>query len=188
VSYVDDRLSRIHRGRIIIRYIFGGAWYMTGKRFLVDRMLGKLAKKLRMLGFDTLYFSEIEENELLTMASNEGRILLTRDKELFEKAVKRGIETFLIKSDRWRSQISAVLKRFRISENDLKLFSRCMECNTVLKEVSKQDVVLDVPEYVYMTHERFLKCPMCGKVYWAGTHVEDMVEELRKLKIPVRRE
>ena len=147
-------------------------------KFLADRMLGKLAKKLRLLGFDTLYFSEGEEDELLKIVSREGRILLTRDRDFYEKAVKSGVNVFLLKSDKWRSQLRAIFDRFKIRSEDLSLFSRCTECNGILDEVDKEMIKDRVPEYVYLTHDEFKMCRNCGRVYWRGTHVDRMIDEL----------
>ncbi len=141
-------------------------------------MLGKLAKKLRILGFDAEYYADIGEDEILE--KSKGRILLTRDKILYRKALKRGLRAFYIKSDKWRSQLKAVSNLFPIEEN-AKPFTRCSVCNTPLKDVEKEEVRGKVPEYVYMTHEQFKICPKCGKVYWKGSHMELIRKDMGKL-------
>jgi len=150
-------------------------------KFLADRMLGRLAKKLRILGFDTLYLREAPEEEILERARREGRILLTKDRDLLCKALKAGLDVYGVKSDKWRSQLSAVLKRFRISSESLEPFSRCIECNTKLEKVDKSRIESLVPEYVYRTQENFYSCPECGRIYWAGSHVEKMKDLLKEL-------
>lgn len=152
-------------------------------RFLADRMLGKLAKKLRLLGFDTLYLRDATEEEIIERALKEDRILLTRDRDLIKKALKSGLNVYGLKADKWRSQVQAVLKRFQIKPEDLDPFSRCMECNVELTRVEKSSVEKIVPEYVFRTQEAFYICPECGRVYWAGTHVERMKELLNEFGI-----
>lgn len=150
-------------------------------KFFGDRMLGKLSKKLRVLGFDILYFPDIPEEKILKLCKNEDRVLLTRDKEMIQKAKKEKIKFFFLKSDNWRSQLKAVRDRFSISLNTCYFFSRCPECNGPLKAVNKETVKNNVPEYVYLTKDKFLLCCSCGKVYWEGTHVENIMKEFRKV-------
>ena len=150
-------------------------------RFLADRMLGKLAKKLRLLGFDTLYFPEEKEEKLLSIAMEQDRILLTKDTDFYKKAMKTGVKIFLLKSDRWRSQLKAVFDKFKIKSSDLTLFSRCMECNEPLETVDKEEIRDRIPEYIYLTHDEFKICKKCGRVYWKGTHVDHMVAELSRI-------
>lgn len=141
-------------------------------------MLGKLAKKLRILGFDTLYYNEIEEDDILKLSKD--RILFTRDKLLERKAKKQGIEVFYIKSDKWRSQLKAVNNRFSI-EKYAKPFTRCSECNGELVHMDKEKVKGEVPEYVYKTVDDFKVCKNCGKVYWKGSHISWIVADVGKL-------
>lgn len=150
-------------------------------KFFADRMLGRLAKKLRILGFDTLYFSDIPEEEILKLCKDESRILLTRDKILADRAMKEGIEFFFLKSDKWYSQLKAVKDKFNLSFEKSLLFERCIECNNPLEYVEKEKVKNRVPEYVYLTNEQFLECPNCSKIYWRGTHVENILKDMNKI-------
>ncbi len=147
-------------------------------RFFADRMLGKLARKLRLLGFDVLYESDIDESRILLLSRD--RILLTRDKILYRRAKKLGLEAFYIKSDGWRSQLRAVAKVYPIV-SEAKPFTRCSICNVELVKVDRESVLGKVPEYVYKSVSEFRKCPKCGRIYWRGTHVDFALEELRKL-------
>lgn len=153
-------------------------WVGSDLRFFCDRMLGKLAKKLRLLGFDVLYFSELDEKEILKLS--ERRILLTRDKILYRWAIKRGIRVFYIKSDRWRSQLKAVASIFPL-EKYAKPFTRCSVCNGILVSVAKEEVQGKVPEYVFKTVEEFKVCEDCGRIYWKGSHIDWIVEDVGKL-------
>jgi len=147
-------------------------------RFTADRMLGKLAKKLRLLGIDTEYFRSIDEESILEFCRKEGRILLTRDRGLYEKALKNGIDVFLLKSDDWKSQLRAIDDKFGIHS---KPYTRCSICNTSLVKVEKEFVKDKIPEYVYLTQDEFYECPKCRRIYWRGTHVEHMEKELRRV-------
>lgn len=147
-------------------------------KFLADAMLGRLAKWLRMLGYDTVYFSQIEDSDLVRIARAEDRMLLTRDRELTRR---KSLRSLLIESDGFEEQMRQLLR-----DLDLKIdgpFSRCARCNTVLRPASKEEVKERVPPYVLRRHARFSLCPHCDKVYWRGTHwqrVQRRIEEIRK--------
>jgi hypothetical protein len=145
-------------------------------RFVADVMLGKLAKWLRILGYDTLYYRETLDRELIEIAEREGRILLTSDRELLKCS---HVEKFYISSDQWRQQLREVVVRFGISEDGV--FTRCVECNSLLKKVAKEEVLGKVPPYIYKTHKEFGRCPKCNRIYWKGTHFEGAKEEVEKI-------
>jgi len=146
-------------------------------KFLVDSMLGRLAKWLRILGYDTLYFPSLDDNDLVRIARAEGRMVLTRDREMVRR---RGIDSLLIESDDFREQIRQLLHDLNLSLEGS--FSRCSVCNSPLRRVSKEAVQERVPPYVFQTQERFSLCPQCGKIYWRGTHWQRMRERLRRLE------
>lgn len=149
-------------------------------KFLADRMLGRLVKWLRILGFDTAYPSFDDDLSLILTARQEGRILLTRDTNLIKR---RNICDFLfIKGDHWEEQLAGIIKGLKL-EIDLnsKIFSRCSLCNTLTKEVDKKEAKLHVPPYVFLTQDRFVYCPSCKKYYWRGTHWQRMVKKIKKL-------
>lgn len=148
-------------------------------------MLGKLAKWLKILGFDAIFFSKIEDEELMAIAGRENRILLTRDTGIIERS--RKVETFFIDSESWREQVKQVLDYFDLWE-DVKPNSRCIECNSLLKEISKKRAKNLVTPFVYTTADTFALCPGCGRIFWRGTHFKDMEfkisELLKKKSIP----
>lgn len=142
-------------------------------RFLADVMLGRLARWLRVLGYDTLYSSDAEDAALARRAQVEDRILLTRDREL---ARRRGIRVVLLSDDRVAEQLRQVLQELGLRSQTA--FSRCIECNIVLADLDRGAAQARVPPYVFNTHDRFRQCPRCGRTYWRGTHWAHMVETL----------
>jgi uncharacterized protein with PIN domain len=149
-------------------------------KFAVDCMLGKLAKWLKILGFDVCFFSKIEDDNLLEIASKEKRILLTRDTGLFERGSLE--QRLFIISENWQDQIHQVLDELRLWDEVLP-YSRCIECNIPLKSLPKKRAQNLVTPFVYEKAESFSLCPDCGRVYWKGTHHKDMgskVDEILK--------
>jgi uncharacterized protein with PIN domain len=151
-----------------------------GKRptFAADAMLGRLAKLLRMLGCDVFYDSGIDDPELKLLAVREGRIVLTRDREIADTNLP--IEVVLVESDLPDEQLREVVERFSLDVEGA-LFTRCLLCNTLVEDVRREDVEERVPPYVYATQERFVRCPSCGRIYWAATHVAGAKRRLQGL-------
>ena len=142
-------------------------------KLLADCMLGRLAKWLRLLGYDTAYENDASDHELARCARAEGRVLLTRDREL---AGRRGLDTLLITSEELEEQVRQVQKALGPPPDSS--LSRCSVCNGRLKEVAAADVVDRVPPYVHRTHSEFFRCTECDRVYWRGSHVREMEAEL----------
>lgn len=144
-------------------------------RLLADCMLGRLTKWLRLLGYDTAYENDATDHELARRARAEGRILLTRDREL---AARRGLETLLIQSEQLEEQVEEV--REALGPPPDPSLARCSVCNGKLEDVSPGDVADRVPPYVLGAHSNFRRCAECGRVYWSGSHVDAMDEELER--------
>ena len=140
-------------------------------------MLGKLAKWLKILGFDTLFFAKIGDDELLAIAEKEERVLLTRDNELFERA--DAASAFFIISEDWQDQLKQVLDRFKLRDK-AKPYSRCIECNAVLKALSRDKAKNLVTPFVYKNAAGFALCPVCGRVFWQGSHQKDMAAKIEE--------
>jgi len=138
-------------------------------RFLADGMLGRLARWLRLLGYDTAYDNAADDLELARRARAEDRVLLTRDREL---AARRGLRTLLIESEVLQEQVRQVQQVWGPAPDPA--LSRCSLCNALLEPAAHAEVAERVPPYVLRTQERFCVCPTCGRAYWAGTHVERM--------------
>lgn len=146
-------------------------------KFVADRMLGKLARWLRVIGQDVAYGPHLSGYGLVRMARREGRLILTRDRAL---AKKRPPDYLLIESDRFREQLRQVVHEYRL--DPLKeAFTRCVECNTLFEPIAKKAVEDKVPPYVFSTQEKFSFCPACRRVYWPATHQQKMLEELKVL-------
>ena len=146
-------------------------------KFIADNMLGSLARWLRILGYDVTYPRQADDNELVRLARAEGRILLTRDVAL---ARRRGLRAFLIESKGLEEQIRQVVRHWGPPPEGP--FSRCPVCNTPLHKVDKEEVKSRVPPYVFRTQENFHLCPGCGRVYWPGTHWNEMRRKIAALQ------
>lgn len=138
-------------------------------RLIADGMLGRLARWLRLLGYDTAYERNTDDLELARRARAEGRVLLTRDRAL---AARRGLRTLLIESERVQEQVRQVVEALGPPPHPA--LSRCSLCNVPLEPATPQQVADRVPPYVLQTQKRFGVCPICGRVYWAGTHLQQM--------------
>jgi uncharacterized protein with PIN domain len=140
-------------------------------------MLGTLAKWLRILGYDALYDPLLDDYQLMRLARAEDRVLLTRDREL---ARRRGVETLLIESQVLDEQLWQVLSELELEPAPA--FSRCPACNGALVPLDREEARSRVPAYVARTHERFRLCPDCGRVYWRGSHWQQMEARLEALR------
>lgn len=135
------------------------------ERFIADVMLGRLARWLRALGYDTEYDSTINDQDLAQRALSENRILLTRDVELTRR---RGLVFLIIEGDALATQLKQVVSALHLPLKGA--FSRCLDCNGKLVDSSRAEVEGKVPPFVLATQTRFRRCPRCGKIYWRGTH------------------
>ena len=150
-------------------------------KLLCDHMLGSLAKWLRILGFDTFYPSaETTDDELLKIARDEDRLLISRDKELIARGKKMSLAVLEIHTTDLEEQLIVVLRR--IGFDTSKLLTRCIVCNTPLVSVEKRRVKPYVPPKVFETRDAFWFCPRCTKYYWMGTHYENMREKITALQ------
>jgi uncharacterized protein with PIN domain len=149
--------------------------------FLVDVNLGKLARHLRLAGFDTAYRNDATDAELIQQMEEENRILLTRDRKLLMRnAVKIG---YLPRSDDPTEQLEEVFKRFDLFD-EIQPYSRCVNCNGVLESVSKESVIDHLEPLTKKYFEEFSQCPDCGQVYWKGSHrnrLDSTIERLLRL-------
>lgn len=142
------------------------------KRFIVDAMLGSLARWLRVLGFDAVYDAALEDSEIVRLARRSGRAVLTKDRRLVQRRALRDFR--LIESQALEAQLLEVLDHFQLAVRPELLFSRCLRCNVPLRDVPRDSVQGRVPQYVFQTRRRFSVCPRCSGVFWPGTHRDRM--------------
>jgi uncharacterized protein with PIN domain len=145
-------------------------------KFIADVMLGRLAKRLRLLGFDVVYSPDLEDRRIVRLAREEDRIVLTRDRELAKRRGLRGV--VLIESDKVSDQLLQM--KDSLDFDSAASLGRCVRCNGPLFRISRKSDVRDsVPDYVYFNLDLFLRCGGCGKVYWKGSHYDRFMEEIR---------
>ncbi len=142
-------------------------------KFFCNGMLGKLCKYLRMCGVDTLYSNEGMKS--LMLSRKENRIFLTRNRQLKNKD---GV--FFVESDILSAQLRIVIKYFNLTDQ-LNFFSRCLRCNELLMNVMKEDIKNLIPFYTYKNFNEFAQCPKCQRIYWKGSHHEEMIQRINNL-------
>lgn len=147
-------------------------------RFIADVHLGKLARHLRMAGFDTWWSNDCDDDEIVRRSLAQRRTILTRDKAMLRRReVERGYFVRAVESE---AQLAEVVRALQL-ESLVAPFVRCRECNAVLEEVPKEAVIDRLPEKVRGFYERFKRCPGCDRVYWEGTHFARMQGVLSRL-------
>jgi uncharacterized protein with PIN domain len=144
------------------------------KKFVADRMLGRLARYLRMLGYDVVYPGEGDDIHLVHIARRDRRILLTRDAHF---AGRTDIRVVLITDGSIERQLKQVVEELRLRPDRVSS-CRCTLCNGNLEEVSRRKVKDLVPEHVYLSHEKFWVCSSCGHCYWPGSHWENLMKKM----------
>ena len=151
---------------------------MEEPRFVVDVNVGRLAKWLRVLGYDALFPADAEDSELLRIALREGRIIVTRDGGLAERHLANSgrLKVVLIRDDHLKGQLSQVVRSLNLDAT--RPFSRCIRCNEPLGSLPKESVRDRVPDYVYKTQQEYAGCPLCHRIFWRGTHWFNMQRDL----------
>ncbi|MBT9166379.1 MAG: hypothetical protein DDT25_01063 [Chloroflexi bacterium] len=154
-------------------------------KFIVDLNVGKLARRLRMLGYDTLFINGLDDNDLVRVALKEGRVLLTKDTGILRRGVAftGKIKVVLIEAENVREQLRQVVETLHLKSGS-DPFSLCLECNQPLIPRGREEVRDLVPPYVFQTQEQYMQCPGCNRIYWRGTHWQRMNEELGELLSP----
>jgi uncharacterized protein with PIN domain len=143
-------------------------------KFIADIMLGKLARYLRIAGNDVLYFNNISDNDILRIAKDQDRIILTRDSLMLKRreCKNKTAGSIFIKEDDIYGQLRQV--KDELGVNMAPLLIRCTKCNSLLEKVSKPETEGKVPIYVFKTQEYFLYCTSCSKYFWRGTHYDNI--------------
>lgn len=148
-------------------------------KLLCDQMLGTLATWLRILGYDTAYAEEGDDEQIIARARDEGRMLLTRDKDL----ATSHDSSLLLESTDVREQLEKVIQELHLPVSREAILSRCTVCNRPVESVDKEAIREEVPPRAYESHQHFWKCPSCGRVYWKGTHWDNMSRFIASLRI-----
>lgn len=148
-------------------------------KFICDVHLGKLARYLRMLGFDVYYKNDLNDEEIVKISLKERRAILTRDLGILKRnEVAHG---YFLRSDNVEIQTKEVVKRFDLQKL-IKEYTRCLDCNLQLVQVDKSKIINELPPKVVTFQQEFYKCLSCTKLYWRGTHHQKMLSFVKKIK------
>lgn len=146
-------------------------------RFLLAENLNRLAKWLRLLGYDAAVYRSISTDKMINLAIRERRILLTRAKKI--AARKEKFPRILIRSENHKQQLCELFNY--ISFDEKYIFSRCRECNKLLFDITKDKIKELVPEFIFNSQTEFVICRKCGKIFWRGTHYQNMMQDLKNI-------
>jgi uncharacterized protein len=153
---------------------------ITATTFVADGHLGRLARNLRMLGFDVAYDPRADDQQLLRIMDRENRALLTRDRRLLMHAiVKTG---YCPRSQNAEEQTVEVVRRFNLLDS-IAPFTRCIRCNGMLQSVSKAEIVERLEPLTNIYYEQFQRCNDCGQIYWPGSHFSKLQERLEQIRL-----
>ena len=150
-------------------------------RFIVDHNVARLARWLRMMGYDTVVFDQPDDWQMVRISLAEDRIIITRDTGVMKRRVITSgkLKALLVTSDDPAEQIQQVINAFGL--DDRRAFTLCIECNVPLVAINAETVKDRVPPYVFKTQNEFVECPVCHRVYWKGTHWQAMAKVLDRL-------
>ena len=154
-------------------------------KFMVDHNVGRLARWLRMMGYDTRLFTGDNDSDMVTLARREGRVILTRDTQIMKRRLVTSgeIRALLMESDEPEAQMRQVITALKLNP-ELNPFSLCLECNQPLLEKSLAEAAGLVPPFVFKTQQQYMMCPRCQRIYWRGTHWQAMTGKLKEFSRP----
>ncbi len=148
-------------------------------KFLADCMLGKLAKELRMMGYDTIYYRGQDIYPMIQLARQESRVILTRNTKLVPKKLEDRI--IRVTEDNPLLQLKELIQKGHISLNADNLFSRCLLCNVLIDEIPREEAEGKVPDFIFYQQKAFYRCSQCGRIYWQGSHQGNMKKRVEEL-------
>ena len=148
--------------------------------FIVDTMLGKLARWLRILGYDAVYESTMTLKELAEMSNSTDTIFITRRKTLPDGLTIKNM--LYVPGEKFEDHFRFIIKRFHLDTKEY-LFTRCLHCNVEVKVVEKSVVVGKVPQQSFEGFQEFHECPKCHKIYWGGAHLRNTQKKLEQILI-----
>ena len=157
-------------------------------QFMADAMLGKIARKLRMFGFDTIYDPNINDIDILASAKCKGRIVLTSDKLLFNRCKKNGVATILISKETEIENLVTIFSSLNINSVDSQNVPYlCTSCNSLLDAINDKNLIKDrVPPRLIQSEKIFYMCSNCKKIYWRGTHMENISCLINEINIKLK--
>jgi uncharacterized protein len=157
-------------------------------KFIADGMLGKLTRWLRILGQNVIYSIEFSDNKLLQLAKDEERILLTKDLELYKRAIARGLDAFYLEGKTEYKQLAEIAMRDGLKlEVDMDK-SHCPICNNKLKSTQKELLKEELQKNTYTYYNKFWKCSNCGQIYWQGAHWKQIITTLAKAQDQLKKQ
>jgi uncharacterized protein len=136
-------------------------------RFVADVHLGTLARHLRLLGFDTAWRNDLEDETIIALSRDEGRIILTRDKGILKDG--RVTHGYWLRATEPLAQLEEVVRALQLG-GQFEPYTRCLECNGTLEPITRRQAVRAVPLQVFLVYREFSRCEGCGRVYWSGSH------------------
>lgn len=155
---------------------------MDNPRFFLDAMLGNVAKKLRLLGFDARYSSNVSDEDLIQQSQIQERIIVSRDEKLVERAKRLGIKSILITSDDEIEQFRQLKQNVELGVLEISgNVARCPRCNSDTRDIERDKVIGKVPDRVFELNSRFWICDVCDQIYWEGTHIQNLQKFVSKL-------
>jgi len=144
----------------------------TDPTFLVDAMLGNIARKLRLMGFDCMYDSQINDDELIKQANKDNRIIISRDCDLIRKSLKIGMRSILLENKDELDQLLEIIKKLKLKKVEISGDNaRCPKCNFKTETIKKESVHSKIPKKVLENNEKFWICRNCNKIFWEGSHM-----------------
>jgi len=150
-------------------------------KFIVDSNVGKLARWLRMMGYDALFFDEEDDGKMAKIALAQSRIIITKDSEFMKRRVVTTgrVKAILVSGDNSELQMRKVIDEMNLN-HEYRPFTRCIECNVDLIPRERGDLEQAVPERVFAIQEQYMQCPSCHRIYWRGTHWQAMSRKLKE--------
>jgi len=143
--------------------------------FFVDAMLGNIAKKLRLMGYDSKYLADIEDGELINQAKKDHRIIISRDEDLIRKSLKLGIEAIFVKNKKEIEQFRDIVKKSNLKKFEINGDrARCPKCNSKTESADKKNIYKKIPNKVLEYNDKFWECKVCDKIFWEGTHIQNL--------------
>lgn len=156
---------------------------VMAEKLLLDSMCGKLARWLRFLGFDVEYVKEADDESLIAEAERSGRTIVTRDQELYDRSIRRGIKSILLKSTDHVENMCVLIRELGVKVSLPPKETRCPICNSVLKEVNPNSIIQLLPsEDLARRYKKFWLCERCNKAYWVGSHWRNIKKILSQVE------